>query len=206
MQISSGGQSQDDGVVVLDDSRAPAGMVMQGPWRLRDELLAAGTVLQTASNARRFSARAKGWPLDEWAKRADAYGDGHRVVVDRAHVVGSRHSVRSRSGRSSRASSAVISSRASARVRSGARPRRSDHAVRGLISPGRGKNERAHVVVLDVPVNLRAIDPIGTSQVWATLTLRRGEKSSAHGADAEPPSSTLTATERCGSHNRRTSA
>ncbi|MEU1813399.1 hypothetical protein [Micromonospora aurantiaca (nom. illeg.)] len=88
VQISRGGQSQDDGVVVLDDSRSPAGMVMHGPWRLRDELLAAGTVPQTASNARRCSARAKGWPLDEWAKRPDAYGDGHRVVVDRAHVIG----------------------------------------------------------------------------------------------------------------------
>ncbi|MFI2667566.1 hypothetical protein [Micromonospora carbonacea] len=49
-----------------------------------------------------------------------------------------------------------------------------DCAVRGLISPGRGENERAHLVVLDVPVNLRAIDPIGTSQVWATLTLAQG--------------------------------
>ncbi|WP_371409368.1 hypothetical protein OG423_05825 [Micromonospora zamorensis] len=45
-----------------------------------------------------------------------------------------------------------------------------EHAVRGLISAGRGENERAHLVVLGVPVNLRAIDPIGTSQVWATLT------------------------------------
>ncbi|MFI7080917.1 hypothetical protein ACIBO1_26795 [Micromonospora sp. NPDC049903] len=49
-----------------------------------------------------------------------------------------------------------------------------EHAVRGLISPGRGVNERAHLVVLDVPVNLRAIDPIGASQVWATLTLAQG--------------------------------
>ncbi|MEV4830623.1 hypothetical protein AB0K25_20170 [Micromonospora sp. NPDC049257] len=49
-----------------------------------------------------------------------------------------------------------------------------EDAVRGLISPGRGENERAHVVVLDVPVNLRAIDPIGTRQVWATLTLAQG--------------------------------
>lgn len=46
-----------------------------------------------------------------------------------------------------------------------------EHAVRGLISPGRGEHERAHLVVFDVPVNLRAIDPIGASQVWSTLTL-----------------------------------
>ncbi|MFF0371274.1 hypothetical protein [Micromonospora sp. NPDC005087] len=43
-----------------------------------------------------------------------------------------------------------------------------EHAVRGLISPCGGENERAHLVVLDVPVNLRAIDPIGASQVWVT--------------------------------------
>lgn len=49
-----------------------------------------------------------------------------------------------------------------------------DDAVRGLISPGRGENERAHLLVLDVPVNLRAIDPVGTSHVRATLTLTRG--------------------------------
>ncbi|WP_141684664.1 hypothetical protein [Micromonospora sediminicola] len=49
-----------------------------------------------------------------------------------------------------------------------------DHAVRGLISPGPGGHQRAHLVVLDVPVNLRAIDPIGTSQVWAALTLTQG--------------------------------
>ncbi|WP_089156020.1 hypothetical protein [Micromonospora sp. NBS 11-29] len=48
-----------------------------------------------------------------------------------------------------------------------------DNAVRGLIWPGRGENERAHLLVLDVPVNLRAIDPIGTSHIRATLTLRR---------------------------------
>ena len=49
-----------------------------------------------------------------------------------------------------------------------------DHAVRGLISPGPDGHQRAHLVVLDVPVNLRAIDPIGASQVWATLTLTQG--------------------------------
>ncbi|MCX4471322.1 hypothetical protein OOK41_13535 [Micromonospora sp. NBC_01655] len=48
-----------------------------------------------------------------------------------------------------------------------------EHAVRGLVAPGRGSQERAHLVVLDVPVNLRAIDPIGVSQVWATLTVTR---------------------------------
>ncbi|MEU4165135.1 MULTISPECIES: hypothetical protein [Micromonosporaceae] len=43
-------------------------------------------------------------------------------------------------------------------------------AVQDLIAPGPDNSGRAHLVVLDVPVNLRAIDPIGASQVWATLT------------------------------------
>jgi hypothetical protein len=43
-------------------------------------------------------------------------------------------------------------------------------AVHGLIAPGPGNPERAHLVVLDVPVNLRAIDPVGAGQVWAALT------------------------------------
>ncbi|MEW2386536.1 hypothetical protein AB0873_31440 [Micromonospora sp. NPDC047707] len=46
-----------------------------------------------------------------------------------------------------------------------------ESAVRGLISPGPSGHQRAHLVVLGVPVNLRAIDPIGASKVWATLTL-----------------------------------
>lgn len=55
----------------------------------------------------------------------------------------------------------------------GASDDRGEHAVRGLISPGRGEHERAHLVVLDVPVTLRAIDPIGANQAWATLTVTR---------------------------------
>ncbi|MBM0233194.1 hypothetical protein JNW91_15775 [Micromonospora sp. STR1_7] len=45
------------------------------------------------------------------------------------------------------------------------------HAVSGLIAPGRGDSTRAYLVVLDVPVTLRALDPIGTHQALATLTL-----------------------------------
>ncbi|OZV71921.1 hypothetical protein CA850_32805 [Micromonospora echinospora] len=43
-------------------------------------------------------------------------------------------------------------------------------AVHGLIAPAAGSPERAHLVVLGVPVNLRAIDPVGAGQVWAALT------------------------------------
>ncbi|MCX5068576.1 hypothetical protein OOJ91_22305 [Micromonospora lupini] len=55
-----------------------------------------------------------------------------------------------------------------------ARPELRSGSVRCLISPGRGENESTHLVVLDVLVNLRAIDPIGTSQVWAARTPIQG--------------------------------
>ncbi|MEU8048114.1 hypothetical protein AB0B71_28705 [Micromonospora echinofusca] len=42
-------------------------------------------------------------------------------------------------------------------------------SVHGLVALRPG-NPAAHLVVLDVPVNLRAIDPIGASQVWLALT------------------------------------
>lgn len=58
--------------VVLDDSRRPRRMIMQGPWRLSDELRASGTVPQVASRRRLCSWRAKGSILDAWY--ADEYG------------------------------------------------------------------------------------------------------------------------------------
>lgn len=87
VQICRAGQSQDDGVDILDDTShhddpaAPWGMHMRGAWSLADELVAAGTVPQTAAASRRCSARAKGWPLDVWA--AWEYGTNERV-----HIIG----------------------------------------------------------------------------------------------------------------------
>jgi len=58
--------SQAGGYVVLDDSRAPQRMIMHGPWRLSDELMASGTVPQVAAKRRLCSWRAKGDVLDRW--------------------------------------------------------------------------------------------------------------------------------------------
>ncbi|MCX4976515.1 hypothetical protein [Streptomyces sp. NBC_00620] len=52
VQIARGGPEDADGVVVLDDSRAPRRIHAQGPWRLSDELRAAGTVPQMARGKR----------------------------------------------------------------------------------------------------------------------------------------------------------
>ncbi len=81
VQIARGGQSQEDGVDILDDSRSTQRMFMRGAWALEDELVGAGTVPQTAAASRRCSARAKGWPLDVWAEWE--YADTERI-----HVIG----------------------------------------------------------------------------------------------------------------------
>ncbi|MFB6629939.1 hypothetical protein ACFCWY_08595 [Streptomyces sp. NPDC056362] len=67
VQIARGGQEDADGVLILDDSRAPYRVFAQGPWRLSDELRAAGTVPQMANGNRTCSIRAKGFCLDAWA-------------------------------------------------------------------------------------------------------------------------------------------
>ncbi|WP_328333491.1 hypothetical protein [Streptomyces sp. NBC_00455] len=67
VQIARGGRRDADGVLVLDDTRAPQRIWEAGPWRLSDELRAAGTVPQMASGRRTCSIRFKGWALDAWA-------------------------------------------------------------------------------------------------------------------------------------------
>src|SRR5262249_2468670 len=64
-QIARGGPRQADGVKVLSDTRQPDTVHLTGAYRLSHEMLAAGTVPQ-ASGARKCSAKAKGWPLDQF--------------------------------------------------------------------------------------------------------------------------------------------
>lgn len=67
VQVARGGRSDRDGVVVLDDSRAPSMVHLSGGgWSLMDELTLAGTVPQFRSGARKCSLKFKGWPLDKW--------------------------------------------------------------------------------------------------------------------------------------------
>ncbi|MFE2157037.1 hypothetical protein ACFW9M_04395 [Streptomyces lydicus] len=49
VQIARGRRRDADGVFILDDTRAPRRIWAAGPWRLSDELRAAGTVPQMAS-------------------------------------------------------------------------------------------------------------------------------------------------------------
>jgi hypothetical protein len=81
VQVCRAGQSDTDGIRVLSDSTATTRMFMRGPWRLADELSAAGTVPQVAAGKRLCSYRAKGWVLDQWAALEYA-------GRPRAHVIG----------------------------------------------------------------------------------------------------------------------
>ncbi|OIV36972.1 hypothetical protein BIV57_13340 [Mangrovactinospora gilvigrisea] len=67
VQLARGGPRDADGILVLDDSRAPTRLYPAGPWRLSDELTAAGTVPMVANGHRTCSLKFKGWPLDKWA-------------------------------------------------------------------------------------------------------------------------------------------
>jgi hypothetical protein len=66
--VARGGPHQADGVTVLSDSRAPTVVHLAGEYRLSQEMIAAGTVPQ-AGGARKCSAKAKGWPLDQFIAR-----------------------------------------------------------------------------------------------------------------------------------------
>ncbi|GHH22459.1 hypothetical protein [Streptomyces lanatus] len=80
VQIARGGPEDADGVVILDDSRQPCRIFAQGPWRLSDELRAAGTVPQMARGKRTCSIKFKGWCLDAWAAAEFGTSSFRRVI------------------------------------------------------------------------------------------------------------------------------
>lgn len=68
-QVARAGAVQADGIVILDDTRRPGEIYLQGAYRLSDELIEAGTVPQVGG-ARKCSAKAKGWPIDTFLQQA----------------------------------------------------------------------------------------------------------------------------------------
>ncbi|WP_329583729.1 hypothetical protein [Streptomyces sp. NBC_01361] len=88
VQVCRGGKSDTDGVLVLDDTRAPRRIHSAGPWRLSDELRAAGTVPQLANGQRRCSLRFKGWVLDHWAASEFGSRTFRRVIGYHADELG----------------------------------------------------------------------------------------------------------------------
>jgi hypothetical protein len=64
IQVARAGPKQADGVRILDDSRAPRRLFIEGAYALSQEMLTAGTVPQ-CGGGRRCSAKAKAWPLEQ---------------------------------------------------------------------------------------------------------------------------------------------
>ncbi|MGW3627606.1 hypothetical protein [Streptomyces sp. NPDC000880] len=88
VQIARGGPEDAEGVVILDDSRTPRRIFAQGPWRLSDELRAAGTVPQMASGRRTCSIKFKGWCLDQWAEAEFGTASFRRTIGYHAGELG----------------------------------------------------------------------------------------------------------------------
>lgn len=89
-------KSKTEPMVLLDDSRAPKTLYLDGAYKLSDELLAAGTVPQVAGSRRLCSIKSKGWPLDAWIEQemrgqpfVQAIGfnaeEGRRVTRDQSY-------------------------------------------------------------------------------------------------------------------------
>jgi hypothetical protein len=78
-QVARRGPSQTDGVAVLDDSRRPARLYVEGAYTLAEEMLSTGTVPQTGG-ARLCSAKSKGWPADTFLAGATG-GRPYRHVM-----------------------------------------------------------------------------------------------------------------------------
>lgn len=64
IQVARAGRLEEDGIVVLDDSRSPQRLYTEGAFKLSDELRHAATVPQYANGRRQCSIKFKGWVLD----------------------------------------------------------------------------------------------------------------------------------------------
>lgn len=64
VQLARRGPKQEDGIEVLDDSRCPASLHIDGVVSIVEELMSNGTGPQVAS--RRCSIKYKGWVIDSW--------------------------------------------------------------------------------------------------------------------------------------------
>lgn len=84
-QVARAGAKQADGVVVLDDTDAPKRLHLDGAYKLSDELVAAGTIPQTAGN-RRCSMKFKGWPIDTYLAKHAPQVTRHAFGFEAAEV------------------------------------------------------------------------------------------------------------------------
>lgn len=80
VEIARATGSQRDGVEVLQDTRSPERIHLDGAFTLADELLAAGT-MPTSAGSRKCSLKAKGWGLDLWIESEFGGQEDLEVVI-----------------------------------------------------------------------------------------------------------------------------
>lgn len=95
VQVARAGHLEDDGIVVLDDTREPHELHIDGAYKLSDELRAAGTVPQFAGE-HRCSLKSKVFPAETWIQ-------GEMAGQDYRHAFGYNAEEQSRVEKSERA-------------------------------------------------------------------------------------------------------
>ena len=68
VQVARAGHLEEDGIVVLSDTREPDEVYLNGAYKLSQELRAAGTVPQF-SGEHRCSLKFKAWVIETWLRR-----------------------------------------------------------------------------------------------------------------------------------------
>ncbi|MGH9843547.1 MAG: hypothetical protein ACREEM_32820, partial [Blastocatellia bacterium] len=79
VQVARAGHLESDGIVVLDDTREPRTVYLDGAYKLSDELRAAGTLPQYAG-AHRCSIKFKAWTIQKWIAQELA-GEPYRHAI-----------------------------------------------------------------------------------------------------------------------------
>lgn len=94
VQVARAGHNQEDGIVVLDDSRSPQKVYLDGAYKLSDELKAAGTVPQFGGKEHRCALKFKSFVIEKWldenvrqpARHAFGYNSEETSRVDKAEL------------------------------------------------------------------------------------------------------------------------
>jgi hypothetical protein len=79
VQVARAGHFESDGIVVLDDTREPRTVYLDGAYKLSDELRAAGTLPQYAGE-HRCALKFKSWTIQKWIEQEMA-GEPYRHAI-----------------------------------------------------------------------------------------------------------------------------
>lgn len=79
VQVARAGHLESDGIVVLDDTREPRTVYLEGAYKLSDELHAAGTLPQYAGE-HRCALKFKSWTIQQWIEQELA-GEPYRHAI-----------------------------------------------------------------------------------------------------------------------------